>query len=102
MDAELKAKWVKALRSGEYKQGTSHLKTEGRYCCLGVLAECAGVAWDMKGNPMMNGESIRSYGSEHLTDGFAGLSDVIQARLANLNDEGASFRVIADHIERNL
>ena len=35
----IKAKWVKALRSGRYPQGTGKLgnKAEG-FCCLGVLA----------------------------------------------------------------
>jgi len=32
-------KWVKALRSGEYKQGTKLLKFNGKYCCLGVACE---------------------------------------------------------------
>lgn len=36
-------KWVKALRSGKYKQGRSFLKREdGTYCCLGVLTEVCG------------------------------------------------------------
>lgn len=42
-----KTKWIKALRSGEYKQGRSKLKERTgsitRYCCLGVA--CAvGIA----------------------------------------------------------
>ena len=32
-------RWTNALRSGEYKQGDSYLMCDGRYCCLGVLAE---------------------------------------------------------------
>ena len=37
-------RWVKALRSGKYKQGLGALKatdSEGkpRYCCLGVLCD---------------------------------------------------------------
>lgn len=38
---ELKAQWVAALRSGEYKQGHGELRTNGgtRYCCLGVLTD---------------------------------------------------------------
>jgi hypothetical protein len=36
--AELKAKWLSALRSGEYNQGTGLLQaSNGGYCCLGVL-----------------------------------------------------------------
>jgi len=37
-------KWIKALRSGKYKQGKGYLKqftskNEPRHCCLGVLCE---------------------------------------------------------------
>jgi|TARA_R110000765_G_scaffold340353_1_gene430437 hypothetical protein len=32
-------KWVAALRSGEYDQGTDGLQTEGGYCCLGVACD---------------------------------------------------------------
>lgn len=43
MDPTIKAQWVEALRSGEYKQGKSklHLVEENTYCCLGVLCELA-------------------------------------------------------------
>tara|TARA_R100001244_G_scaffold129809_1_gene101482 strand:- start:471 stop:851 length:381 start_codon:yes stop_codon:yes gene_type:complete len=43
MNKEIKAKWVSALKSGNYRQGQNQLKVEGkknsrvRYCCLGVL-----------------------------------------------------------------
>lgn len=41
MDPELKATWVKALRSGEFEQARSklHRKIDGQdsYCCYGVL-----------------------------------------------------------------
>lgn len=33
-------RWINALRSGEYKQGRSHLQdVNGNYCCLGVACE---------------------------------------------------------------
>jgi hypothetical protein len=37
MKAEDKAKWLEALRSGEYNQIDNTLHAEGAYCCLGVL-----------------------------------------------------------------
>lgn len=37
MDAEWKAKWVAALRSGEYEQGVGNLMAPVGFCCLGVL-----------------------------------------------------------------
>lgn len=41
MDPDVKAKWVEALRSGEYKQGKGVLEQEGKFCCLGVLCDLA-------------------------------------------------------------
>jgi len=32
-------KWVKALRSGKYKQGKNSLRVDGTYCCLGVACD---------------------------------------------------------------
>ena len=42
---ENRAKWVKALRSGKYKQGDTVLfnRKEKSYCCLGVLCVTAGL-----------------------------------------------------------
>ena len=43
MNPKVKKKWLKALRSGKYKQGKERLRetTEGKqeYCCLGVLSD---------------------------------------------------------------
>lgn len=44
MKKDIAKKWIKALRSGKYKQGQSFLKyynnkNEPRHCCLGVLCE---------------------------------------------------------------
>lgn len=37
---EVKAKWIAALTSGEYKQGRNWLRTsEDGFCCLGVLCD---------------------------------------------------------------
>lgn len=39
--------WVEALRSGKYKQNRlGWLRIDGRYCCLGVLADVAGCEWE--------------------------------------------------------
>lgn len=37
--AERREKWIKALRSGEYKQGFTRLRQDDRYCCLGVACD---------------------------------------------------------------
>ncbi len=47
MNPDVKAKWVEALRSGEYKQGFGILATANPqssakwFCCLGVLCDLA-------------------------------------------------------------
>lgn len=38
MNKKIKAQWIAALKSGEYKQGKNKLRTKvGSFCCLGVL-----------------------------------------------------------------
>lgn len=38
MNPDIKARWVAALRSGEYKQGRGRLRSSANeFCCLGVL-----------------------------------------------------------------
>lgn len=39
MNAQIKARWIEALRSGNYQQGKGHLRTGDAYCCLGVLCD---------------------------------------------------------------
>lgn len=36
---QLLQKWVKALRSGKYKQGEGELRNNNHFCCLGVLCD---------------------------------------------------------------
>lgn len=39
-------KWIEALESGEYKQGTQLLRNlNDEYCCLGVACDLYGVPW---------------------------------------------------------
>jgi hypothetical protein len=39
MNPEVKAKWLAALRSGEYQQTDSCLRDAKGFCCLGVLTD---------------------------------------------------------------
>ena len=45
MKKSIADKWIRALRSGKYKQGTRVLHNEGNntYCCLGVLCKIEGI-----------------------------------------------------------
>lgn len=97
MDAELKARWVKALRSGEYQQCQETLHDGAGYCCLGVLANICNLSnipetidgyaplWALVG-----GESVGRALSER-NDG----EDVWR-------DNPQTFAQIADYIEEHL
>jgi len=49
MNQEIKDKWLDALKSGNYVQGTGRLKCKEKHCCLGVLGEVLGLEIDSGG-----------------------------------------------------
>lgn len=98
MNAELKAKWVKALRGGEYRQSKFALKDSQGYCCLGVLAEVAGIEMASY-NSAVAYEQIRCLigGEENKAD-YSVTSPYVE-----MNDaKDKSFAEIADYVEANL
>jgi hypothetical protein len=104
VNPEYKAKWVAALRSGQYQQAQKALKSEGGFCCLGVLCDVmrADVCgeWD-EDDYFVTGSIDDSY----LPDDVATLASVdcdVQNSLVDMNDKGATFSAIADYIERTL
>lgn len=91
MDKKLKAKWVKALLSGKYKQGRGMLCRieDNSYCCLGVLGEVGDIPY------------IRISGFlDDVSD--LGLTSDVQGGLADLNDCEVPFEVIAGFIDATL
>ena len=64
--------WVKALRSGKYKQGQSFLKQfnskgQPRHCCLGVLCELYN---DTMKNNHKRTIPVKSHDDSHLDYGY--------------------------------
>jgi hypothetical protein len=108
VDAELKTKWVEALRSGRYKQGRGCLRSGDNYCCLGVLCDVSGVGqWGTKDYYSSDcysvGMDTACYALPVKIIQSEGLSDSTINTLCVLNDETkASFAEIADYIEANL
>jgi hypothetical protein len=125
MNKEIAEKWIKALRSGDYKQGSDvlHNTSNNTYCCLGVLCDI----YQQEGNKF-NSVSEGIWGVE-TDDGlenlyatcFDGRCDVLPevvmkwadiscasgsfdgSNLAAMNDDdGYTFGEIATIIEANV
>lgn len=100
---EFKDKWVAALRSGEYKQGTGVLYNPDTdcYCCLGVAAVLCQVPKDkIVGASIIRHELHFSIPQQ--IRGAAGEGCFV-GDLTEMNDlEHKSFPEIADYIEQNL
>jgi hypothetical protein len=120
-------KWIKALRSGKYKQGYSRLATGGgkdtEYCCLGVACELYMKEFPEKlskelsafgnysyyeegGFPMTGGLPlvVRDWlGLERCNGGYQDKDDIDrEISLAHYNDaEKYTFDQIADVIEKD-
>ena len=111
MNPELKAKWLAALRSGDYPQtvhwlhrtaGDLHSNVDGLrhvegYCCLGVLC-------DISGHSSWNGKEMSGMPSQIPTSIAVEFGIHTEAQhLMAMNDSGRfSFDAIADYIEGKL
>lgn len=104
MNPELKARWVEALRSGEYEQGYAKLRsTDDTYCCLGVLYDIDVGDWvRTKSEGYLVGDR---YANNHVSQYLQSVDVNWQAsnKLVDMNDfERKTFAQIADWIEQNL
>lgn len=107
MNKELKAKWVEALRSGKYGQGTGSLHpSDNVFCCLGVLCDVIDPSrWDGprlgRVKFKLKGHDGRKLLPEELMKAEELSSDQIW-QLAGMNDCEKPFSEIASYIEENL
>lgn len=124
MKAWVKRRWIMALRSGKYAQGTGKLAhlilqpgvgIETAYCCLGVLASLSPVIpereeptswfngalkWD--GNRMTLGPAVQKWAGLS-TDEPTVIFNGRPAGLATVNDEhGQPFSHIANLVEDSI
>ena len=95
MDPKIKSDWVKALRSGEYKQTNGIMKDAEGFCCLGVLCAVQGETFErLPVHVLIISRVAPQYA--------AGLDSDQQNRLAVMNDTGHSFTEIADYIQEKF
>ena len=126
MRAEIKKKWVAALRSGKYMQGDGALRKveydcddEGnevagpeRFCCLGVLCDIVEPKKWAKhdANEWTNGHNEGGGFPREDLQKKLGLDkphsrssdETVAEKLAHMNDEGKSFKEIANWIEKRF
>jgi hypothetical protein len=116
VNPEIKQRWLDALRSGKYNQGTGFLRRkDNEFCCLGVL--CDVVKDQTRGEWVEpydgfddynvtgpwtfadgDGEHVDGYPSDLVYE-VTGLDRDLAGALAGLNDAGDDFEYIADRIE---
>lgn len=110
MPARLLKKWLKALRSGEYKQttGTLYNPKTGGFCCLGVLQHVASGKCEVNSDgDFEDGPS----GSWYIDNGIR-MSGEMEQILMQMNDGERDwpssrrvgrkkFTTIANFIEKN-
>ena len=127
MDQKIVKEWVSELRSDNYIQGMNKLKaaaseeSPAAHCCLGVLCDMAvkaGVVtteysasdetWFFKGEgalpvSSLPPESVEKwlFGEDEIPDEFDWEVGDREHTLYVMNDNGASFKDIADVIEAN-
>lgn len=115
MNPEIKEKWLKALRSGDYKQGSHFLRAaDDTYCCLGVLCDIyvkEGKAewrkhsnvdtWYLEYSLAYLPEDVQNWAGLHQAMGWADYKDV-DTSLTYMNDNGRKFEEIAQKIEEVL
>lgn len=112
MDYEVKKRWLRALRSGRYKQTTGQLKhtSDGEtcFCVLGVLCDlCPQKRWlgDSTASTIEGGLGIPSPAVLKWA-GFGSstppIKDVRIQKLIQMNDSGVDFLELANYIEKAI
>lgn len=102
---EVITRWVEALESGKYKQGAGQLRStadgETSYCCLGVLCKLAEDDGGQKFNHDSYGKDFDiEFPPRHIQT-FVFDEEFCES-LAEMNDEGASFKRIAGVIRAKM
>ena len=132
MKKEIATRWVKALRSGKYKQGQNHLcvltSKGAEHCCLGVLTDMYQKDCKRKKiKPLPTKDNYSDY-RERCAVGYGSTNEfqVLHSKVKNwagmktksglipnddpemddieltvMNDDGDSFKKIANFIEKN-
>lgn len=96
-------RWVEALRSGKYVQGTGYLRRGSCFCAYGVLCDLAakdgGAEWGNMRHDKVYRYSGEYFGAPLAFRSYLNLTIVESGTIMAMNDHGRSFSQIADYIE---
>ena len=100
-------KLIEALHSGKYKQGTGRLRRDDTFCCLGVACDLIDPSGWNGNSYIEQNESISAYLAPNSIINKYGFNcgrgfDLNNHTLSSLNDNGKSFKEIADMLEQFL
>jgi len=113
MNPEIKAQWVAALRSKDYKQTTQQLRRGNKFCCLGVLCNLHAIAHPeiaaketdprsyFHSDDVLPKQVMKWAGLKFAYGGAVTINGEVDT-LDSHNDNGVSFNVIATAIEEQL
>jgi hypothetical protein len=96
MNKEIKARWLEALRSGEFIQGRQQFRPNTNpptHCCLAVLVEV------MTPGATAISQSTRCHKTAYI---LAGLTEGDIEQCISLNDGTEGYTDVAAYIEENL
>lgn len=119
MNKDIADRWIAALRSDKFEQGTDNLCKDGRFCCLGVLCELYMDEFDLADEFSEPALIKNKHGEECEVVHYGGDADLLPnevqdwagmlscngsinsvTSLSELNDDGMPFKDIADIIEK--
>lgn len=110
LEKEFAQKWIKALRSGKFKQGSGYLKDEiNCYCCLGVACHIISPKARITKKFYIDSDSL-SKNTNVSKQLFKKMPELLRGtdvensfvyNVSEMNDAGMSFNEIADWIEEN-
>ena len=100
MEQTLKEAWLKALRSGEFKQAFGKLHNGQGYCCLGVLCKVMGSEFTQLHDGRWQSDRAEMNVPCQARVQEAGLQSGQVDLLMGMNDRlGKTFGEIADWLE---
>lgn len=106
MNAEMKAKWVAALRSGKYQPGNSYLRSEAGWSCLGVLCDIIDNSkWERHGDGILTDHYWKFAGQSWFLPNailHEQQLDPFISPIFTLEKNGKLFAEIGDWIEQHI